>query len=88
MSLSRRATADWLKRRINVAKAECGLNWSQVADKMSAGGPHVTASSLMSKHSRASFTAVELVFLLQVLDVRTLEVPAEHKPSRRKAAGP
>jgi hypothetical protein len=31
----------------------------------------------MSKHSRSSFTGVELVALLKVLDVQTLELPGD-----------
>jgi len=66
---------EWLKWRINVAKAEKGMSWAQIAAELSTRSRRVSASSLMSKHSRASFTGVELVALLRVLDVHTLELP-------------
>jgi hypothetical protein len=75
MTPSNRTRQDWLKRKINAAKAEKGMNWSQIADAWSDDARPVSASSLMSKHSRASFTAVELVLLLQILEVTVLEVP-------------
>ena len=75
MSPSTKHTTDWIKRRINVAKADKGMSWAEIAAKLSSRGRRVTASSLMSKHSRASFSGVELVTLLRVLDVHTLELP-------------
>jgi hypothetical protein len=76
MTASTRSRKDWLKRKINAAKAEKGMSWGQIAEAWSDDGHAVSASSLMSKHSRSSFTAVELVLLLQILEVRALEVPA------------
>ena len=75
MTPSTRSRKDWLKRKINAAKAEKGMNWSQIADVWSDDARPVSASSLMSKHSRSSFTAVELLLLLQILEVPVLEVP-------------
>ena len=77
MSTSTKTMALWLKRRINVAKADKGMSWAQIAAKLSTRGRRVSASSLMSKHSRSSFTGVELVALLKVLDVQTLELPGD-----------
>jgi hypothetical protein len=84
MTPSNRTRQDWLKRKINAAKAEKGMNWSQIADAWSDDTRPVSASSLMSKHSRASFTAVELVLLLQILEVTALELP---RPRSRPEAG-
>lgn len=68
-------TSEWLKRRLAAWKAEKGLNWQQIAERMSTFGSHVTAGSLMSKHSRGSFTALEFIGLLQVLGVESFDVP-------------
>lgn len=75
MSLPKKHLAGWLKRRINVAKAEQGLNWREIAAEVSAiSGKHVSAASLMNKHSRSTFSAIELLFVLSALGVRELEV--------------
>jgi hypothetical protein len=75
MSTQARHDAEWLKRRINVARAERGLSWAQIAEQLSTRQKPVTAGSLMSKHSRGSFTALELVALLRVLGVESVDVP-------------
>jgi len=79
MTAPARSRKEWLKRKIAAAKAEKGMSWGQIAGAWPDDAPAVTASSLMSKHSRASFTAVELVLLLQILEVRALEVPAPRR---------
>jgi hypothetical protein len=67
----------WLKSRINVARAETGMSWAQVAEGFRARGCSASPNSLMSKHSRGSFTGVELVTLLLVLKVQVLELPKD-----------
>jgi hypothetical protein len=77
---AKRKTVDvsaWLKSRINVARAERGISWAEVAAGFRARGHAASPSSLMSKHSRGSFTAAELVTLLMVLGVETLELPRD-----------
>jgi hypothetical protein len=77
---AKRKTIDvsaWLKSRINVARAETGMSWAQVAEGFRKRGHAASPSSLMSKHSRGSFTAVELVTLLMVLGVEALELPKD-----------
>ena len=69
--------AQWLKRRVAAWKAGAGLNWREIAELMSTGDMQITAGSLMSKHSRASFTAIELIALLQVLGIASLELPED-----------
>lgn len=75
MKLSRKETAQWLKRRVAVVKAERGLNWREIAELMSSADMHITAGSLMSKHSRGTFTAIELIALMQALGITSLEMP-------------
>lgn len=76
MKHSREETAQWLKRRVAAIKAEKGLNWGDIAVLMTTDPEHpVSASSLMSKHSRSSFTAIELIALMQVLGISSLEMP-------------
>lgn len=84
MSVARSEAAEWLKRRINAAKAERGMSWAQIAEKVSSRGRKVTAGSLMSKQSRASFSALELIAILQALDVPVLNLPAEQRGRRRR----
>lgn len=82
---AKRKTIDvgaWLKSRINVARAETGMSWAQVAEGFRARGHSASPSSLMSKHSRGSFTAAELVTLLLVLGVQVLELPKDGLPDR------
>ncbi|HSW06768.1 DUF6471 domain-containing protein [Aquabacterium sp.] len=86
MSVPRTDAAEWLKRRINAAKAERGMSWAQIAEKVSGRDRKVSAGSLMSKHSRASFTALELIEILQALDVQALNLPAERGSSRGNPA--
>ena len=86
MSVPRTDAAEWLKRRINAAKAERGMSWAQIAEKVSGRDRKVSAGSLMSKHSRASFTALELIEILQALDVQALNLPAERSSSRGSQA--
>ena len=77
MGAPRTDAAEWLKRRINAAKAERGMSWAQIAEKVSRRDRKVSPGSLMSKHSRASFTALELIEILQALDVQALNLPAQ-----------
>lgn len=84
MKLSRQETAEWLKRRVNAVKAERGLSWTQIAERLSTREGRVTPGSLMSKHSRSSFTAIELIVLLQAMDVPMLELPT-NRPTRHPA---
>lgn len=65
----------WLRRRINVARAESGMSWKDVADQLSTSGEQVTANGLMSKQSRGSFTAVELVAVLRAMGVQKMSLP-------------
>ena len=85
MGRSRSDAALWLKRRINAAKAEQGMSWAQIAEKVSDRERKVSPGSLMSKHSRASFTALELIEILQALEVRALNLPAEPGPRGQRA---
>jgi hypothetical protein len=79
MKPSREETAQWLKRRVAAIKAEKGLNWGDIAARMTTAQHPVSASSLMSKHSRSSFTATELIALMQALGISSLEIPpADH----------
>jgi hypothetical protein len=84
----RSEAALWLKRRINAAKAERGMSWAQIAEKVSSQGRKVSAGSLMSKQSRASFSALELIAILQALEVPVLNLPAEQhdRSSRRRTS--
>lgn len=52
-----------------------GMNWEDVSLRLSQIGVTMTASSLMTKHSRASFKAVEYVQILMALGVSKLELP-------------
>lgn len=67
--------AQWLKRRVAALKAEKDLSWPEIANRMSTHNVTITSGSLMSKHSRGSFTAVELIALLKALEVTSLELP-------------
>ena len=86
MGVARSEAAEWLKRRINAAKAERGMSWAQIAEKVSSRGRKVSAGSLMTKQSRASFSALELIAILQVLDVPALDLPAQARGGRRRTS--
>jgi hypothetical protein len=73
--------SDWLRRRINTARAESGMSWSQIAEVLSTPEAVVSPSSLMSKHSRSSFTAVELVAILRVMGVSEVRLPEVQRAS-------
>lgn len=85
MQVPRTDAGEWLKRRINAAKAETGMSWAQIAEKVSRRDRKVSPSSLMSKHSRASFTALELIAILQALDVQALNLPAQRNSKGSQA---
>lgn len=85
MSEDKRAnTGDWLKRKINVARAASGLSWTDIEDRLVAAGVGVTANTLRQKHSRCSFSAVELIVVLQVLGVDVLDVRESAPGARRR----
>lgn len=65
----------WLKRQLNAARAASGLSWTAVATAMSRYGFEQTPGNLMNKQSRGSFRAFELLALMQVLGIRSLEPP-------------
>lgn len=56
-----------LKRALAAARAAKGMSWSQVADALAGRGLSVSPGNLMTKFSRWSFTAGELVALRGVL---------------------
>lgn len=72
----------WLRRRINVARAESGMTWKDVAEQLSGADQKVTASGLMSKQSRGSFTAVELVAVLIAVGVQRIVLPQPEAEAR------
>lgn len=78
------STGDWLKRKINVARAASGLSWSDIEHRLLSSGVALTANSLRQKHSRCSFSAVELISVLQVLGVEVLDVRESAPGSRRR----
>lgn len=78
------STGDWLKRKINVARAASGLSWADIERRLSSAGVEVTANSLRQKHSRCSFSAVELISVLQVLGVEVLDVRESGPGARRR----
>lgn len=69
--------AAWLRARINIARAERGMSWAEVAEGFRGFGHAASAGSLMSKHSRGTFTAADLVLLFMVLGVKRLDLPKD-----------
>ncbi len=67
----------WLRRRLNSARADLGVNWEEVAQRLEKLGIKTTAGSLMTKHSRASFKAVEYVQILIALGVSKIDLPLD-----------
>lgn len=72
-----KSVEEWLRRRLNAARADMGMNWEEVSQRLGHLGVQMTASSLMTKHSRASFKAVEYVQILIALGVTKLDLPPE-----------
>lgn len=63
-----------MQRKIAAAKAARGLTWGQIAAALNQCGLRVTATNLMSKQSRCSFRAKELIILLRVLGIDLLDL--------------
>lgn len=63
-----------------------GMNWEDVSLRLGQIGVTMTASSLMTKHSRASFKAVEYVQILMALGVSKLELPLDAVKTERGSA--
>jgi cyanate lyase len=84
MSLDKANIGMWLKRKIDLARAASDLSWADIAERLSKPNAPVSAASLRNKHSRLSFTAVELVAVLQVLGVEMLDVREEQPGQKRR----
>lgn len=67
----------WMRRKLNAARADLGLNWDEVAKRLALIGVETTASSLMTKHSRGSFKAGEYIQILAALGVSQVDLPKE-----------
>lgn len=63
-----------MQRKIAAAKAARGLTWGQIAAALYECGVRLTATNLMSKQSRCSFRAKELIILLRVLEIQSLDL--------------
>lgn len=72
-----KSVEEWLRRRLNAARADMGMNWEEVSQRLGHLGIQMTASSLMTKHSRASFKAVEYIQILIALGVSKLDLPLD-----------
>jgi hypothetical protein len=63
-----------MQLKIAAAKASCGYTWHQISVALAECDIKLTPTNLMSKQSRCSFKAKELVVLLRLLNVEALEL--------------
>lgn len=68
---------DGLRRTLSAARAARGWSWDDVAREVAKRGWTITPGNLMTRHSRMSFRADELILLLDVMGVRSLPVRGE-----------
>lgn len=71
---SKSPIAGALERKIAAAKAAKGVTWQHISDAMKACGFELSSTNLMTKQHRNSFRADELIVLLRLLEVNTLEL--------------
>lgn len=63
-----------LRRQVSTARAARGMSWDDVAAALAQRGWDITPGNLMTRHSRMSFRADELIVLLDVLGVAELTI--------------
>ena len=63
-----------IKSRIAAAKASGGFTWEAISSALKECDIDISPSNLMSKHSRGSFKLNELVVLLRLLDVGSIDL--------------
>ena len=63
-----------LQLKLAAAKAANGLTWQHISLAMAQCGIRLSPTNLMSKQSRGSFKANELIVLLRLLEVNTLDL--------------
>lgn len=63
-----------MQRKIAAAKASCGYTWQQISVALSECDIALSPTNLMSKQSRCSFKAKELIVLLRMLEVESLDL--------------
>lgn len=63
-----------LRRRVASARAAKGWTWEQLSKELALRGWVITASNLMTRHSRMAFRADELVLILTTLGVKELSL--------------
>jgi len=80
MAALRDSLGTTLKRKIGAAKAAKGYSWKDIAFMMTRCGMPINASNLMTKMSRSTIRATELVLIMRLLglhfiDLSDVEVP-------------
>ncbi|GAB3258888.1 DUF6471 domain-containing protein [Chitinimonas naiadis] len=63
-----------MQLKIAAAKASCGYTWQQISVALEACDIRLSPTNLMSKQSRCSFKAKELIVLLRMLEVAALDL--------------
>ena len=64
-----------LRRTLSSARAAKGYSWEDVSLALAARGWNITAINLMTRYSRVSFRANEWFLIMDVLEVRSIEIP-------------
>jgi hypothetical protein len=67
---------DHLRRTLSSARAAKGYSWENVSQALAARGWNITPANLMTRHSRGAFRANEWLLIMDVLEVRSIEVPS------------
>ena len=65
-----------LRRTLSSARAAKGYSWEDVSQALGARGWNITPSNLMTRHSRGAFRADEWLLIMDVLEVRSIEIPS------------
>ena len=67
---------DHLRRTLSSARAAKDYSWEDVSQALAARGWNITPGNLMTRHSRGAFRADEWLLIMDVLEVRSIEVPS------------
>jgi hypothetical protein len=74
MALKDAAIKEFLRRKLNMAKAAKGWTWEDISALYEALGSRQTSTTLTTKHSRGSFRAADMLLMLRAMGVRHIEM--------------
>lgn len=66
---------EYIRCTLSSARAAKGYSWEDVSRKVAEMGWKISPGNLMTRYSRCSFRADELLLLMKALDIPTISTP-------------